>query len=177
MKTPQILTGQQAIDQFGMHALIECSVAVTTELNGLGHSVMQIGVIADPDSCYIDEDDTGVLWVEYQVAYDWYLQSIPADQEFVLLDDKNQPESNAVLSERIAELTRQNSELLSKLHQLQGTMFVLTTDIIWVGESMRGGHSFISKAHKIKTELRESIQADQWEKLTGELRQQAKAGE
>lgn len=91
MNTPQILTGQQALDQYGLNALIECRVAVTTELNGLGHSVMQIGVIADPDSCQIDEDDTGVLWVEYQGADDWYLYSIPADEQFVLLDDKNQP--------------------------------------------------------------------------------------
>lgn len=120
MKTPQILTGQQAIDQFGLNALIECRVAVTTELNGLGHSIMQIGVIADPDSCQIDEDDTGVLWVEYQGADDWYLYSIPADEQFVLLDDKNQPaESNAVLANSIAELTRKNSELVAQVEQLK----------------------------------------------------------
>ena len=119
MKTPQILTGQQAIDQFGLNALIECRVAVTTELNGLGHSVMQIGVIADPDSCQIDEDDTGVLWVEYQGADDWYLYSIPADEQFVLLDDKNQPaQSNAVLANSIAELTRKNSELAAEIENI-----------------------------------------------------------
>ncbi|MBV2128202.1 hypothetical protein [Arsukibacterium indicum] len=100
MNLPQILTGQEAIEQFGLKKLIECRVAVTTELNGLGHSVMQIGVIADPDSCQIDEDDTGVLWVEYQGADDWYLYSIPADEQFVLLYDKNQPESNAVLADQ-----------------------------------------------------------------------------
>lgn len=67
-------------------------------------------------------------------------------------------------------------ELAAKLHKLQATMFVLTTDIIWVGESLIGGNSLVSKAHKIKTELRESIQREQWEKLTGEQSQQAKAG-
>lgn len=108
MNTPQILTGQQAIDQYGLSALIECRVAVTTELNGLGHSVMVIGVIADPDCCQIDEDDTGVLWVEYQGDDDWYLYSIPADEQFVLLDDKNAtPAGNDVLARRIAELTNE----------------------------------------------------------------------
>lgn len=116
MNTPQILTGQQAIDQYGLNALIECRVAVTTELNGLGHSVMVIGVIADPDSCQIDEDDHGVLWVEYQGADDWYLYSIPADEQFVLLDDKNNPPaSNEVLANSIAELTRKNSELAAQV--------------------------------------------------------------
>ncbi|MBU2113677.1 MAG: hypothetical protein KKE94_07870 [Gammaproteobacteria bacterium] len=129
MKTPQILTGQQAIDLYGLNALIECRVAVTTELNGLGHSVMQIGVIADPNSCQIDEDDTGVLWVEYEGDDDWYLYSIPADEQFVLLDDKNQPaESNAVLANSIAELTRKNSELQAQA-DLSTSLLNLLADI------------------------------------------------
>ncbi|PKM17451.1 MAG: hypothetical protein CVV11_20030 [Gammaproteobacteria bacterium HGW-Gammaproteobacteria-15] len=128
MKTPQILTGQQAIDQFGLNALIECRVAVTTELNGLGHSVMQIGVIADPDSCQIDEDDTGVMWVEYEGADDWYLYSIPADEQFVLLDDKNPQESNAVLSERIADLTRKNSGLQAQVSRLRKALKFFADD-------------------------------------------------
>lgn len=111
MKTPQILTGQQAIDQYGLNALIECRVAVTTELNGLGHSVMQIGVIADPDSCQIDEDDTGVLWVEYEGADDWYLYSIPADEQFVLLDGKNTQASNETLARRVVDLDSQITTL------------------------------------------------------------------
>lgn len=91
MKTPQILTGQQAIDQFGLNALIECRVAITTELNGLGHSVMQIGVIADPDNCFIDlSDEPAVLYVEIEQDDDWILHPIMADEQFVLLDDKNQ---------------------------------------------------------------------------------------
>lgn len=92
MKTPQILTGQQAIDQFGLNALIECRVAITTELNGLGHSVMQIGFIEDPDNCFIDlSDEPAVLYVEIEQDDDWILHPIMADEQFVLLDDKNQP--------------------------------------------------------------------------------------
>ena len=106
MKTPQILTGQQAIDQFGLNALIECRVAITTELNGLGHSVMQIGVIADPDNCFIDlSDEPAVLYVEIEQDDDSFLHPIMADEQFVLLDDKNQPASNEVLARRVVELT------------------------------------------------------------------------
>lgn len=106
MKTPQILTGQQAIDQFGLNALIECRVAITTELNGLGHSVMQIGVIADPDNCFIDlSDEPAVLYVEIGQDEDSSLYPIMADEQFVLLDDKNQPASNEVLARRVVELT------------------------------------------------------------------------
>lgn len=124
MKTPQILTGQQAIDQFGLNALIECRVAVTTDLNGLGHSVMQIGVIADPDSCFIDlSDEPALLYVEIEQDDDFILHPIMGDEQFVLLDDKNQPESNAVLSERIADLTRQNSGLQAQVEQLRNASY------------------------------------------------------
>lgn len=97
MKTPQILTGQQAIDQFGLNALIECRVAITAEINGLGHSVMQIGVIADPDNCFIDlSDEPAVLYIEIEQDDDWILHPIMADEQFVLLEDKNQPDINGL---------------------------------------------------------------------------------
>lgn len=120
MKTPQILTGQQALDQYGLNALIECRVAVTTELNGLGHSVMQIGVIADPDNCFIDiSDEPALLYAEVEQDDDFILYPIMADEQFVLLDDKNQPaQSNAVLANSIAELTRKNSELAAEIENI-----------------------------------------------------------
>lgn len=116
MKTPQILTGHQAIYQYGLNALIECRVAVTTELNGLGHSVMQIGVIADPDNCFIDlSDEPAVLYVEIEQDDDWILHPIMADEQFVLLDDKNQPASNELLARRIVELTAERDAAKYKL--------------------------------------------------------------
>jgi|GEM_PF-6811793 len=116
MKTPQILTGQQAIDQFGLNALIECRVAITTEINGLGHSVMQIGVIADPDNCFIDlSDEPAVLYVEVEQDDDWHLYPIMTDEQFVLQDDKNQPASNELLARRVVELTETVTVLNNKL--------------------------------------------------------------
>lgn len=112
MKTQQILTGQQAVDQYGLNALIECRVAINTEFNGLGHIVMGIGVIADPDNCFIDlSDEPAVLYVEIGQDDDSFLHPIMADEQFVLLDDKNTPpaESNAVLAKRIVELTNELS--------------------------------------------------------------------
>lgn len=116
MKTPQILTGQQAIDQYGLNALIECRVAIATELNGLGHSTMQIGAIADPDNCFIDlSDEPAVLYVEIEQDDDWILHPVMADEQFVLLDDKNQPASNELLARRIVELTETVTVLSNKL--------------------------------------------------------------
>lgn len=120
MKTPQILTGQQAIDQFGLNALIECRVAINTEFNGLGHIVMQIGVIADPDNCFIDlSDEPAVLYVEIGQDEDSSLYPIMADDQFVLLDDKNQPASNEVLARRIVELTNERDAALAQLVEVQ----------------------------------------------------------
>lgn len=82
-----ILTAQEALNQFGLEKLIGNKCVVIAQAYGNGSVDMVFGEIADPELCFIDEENTAVLFVEYLANDDWSLASIDADEPFVLLDE------------------------------------------------------------------------------------------
>ena len=81
------LTAQEALQQFTLPQLIGRKCVVIAQAYGNGSVDMVFGEIADPELCFIDEENTAVLFVEYQENDDWSLASIDADGPLVLLDE------------------------------------------------------------------------------------------
>lgn len=81
------LTSQEAINEFGLKALIGRKCVAISALYGNGSAQMVFGEIANADDCVIDEPDDSVFFVEYWSIDDWYVTGIAADEQIVLLDE------------------------------------------------------------------------------------------
>lgn len=81
------ITAAEAIKQFGLEKLIGSKCVVIAQAYGNGSVEMVFGEIADPDNCQIDEENTAVLFVEYEGDDDWLLACIDSDENLVLLDE------------------------------------------------------------------------------------------
>lgn len=87
MITGETLTAAEAVEKYGMKALLERRCVVITSMQGNGAADLSIGEIVDPDDCVIDEPDGALIYVEYQKHDDYYLASVFEDEPIVLLGE------------------------------------------------------------------------------------------
>lgn len=87
MITGETITAAQAVEKFGIKALIGRQCVVVTSHAGLYAADLHIGEIVDPADCVIDEPDGALLYVEYHKNDDFYLASVYEDAPIVLLSE------------------------------------------------------------------------------------------
>lgn len=86
MITGKTITGKEAVDQFGLSGLCGMHSVVATKVRGDGQVQLRVGVIMDTDDCVIEEPDGALFYVEYEESDDFYLESVFADTQIVLLE-------------------------------------------------------------------------------------------
>ncbi len=86
MITGKTITGIEAVNQVGHSGLIGMHCVVVTNVRGDGQLQLRFGVIVAPKSCVIDEPDGALFYVEYEENDDFYLESVFADTQIVLLE-------------------------------------------------------------------------------------------
>lgn len=86
MITGETITGREAVEKYGLPALVDRQCVVTTVVYGNGAVSMMLGEIVDPQDCVIDEPDGSALYVQYWSVDDWYLCGVAPDEQIVLLE-------------------------------------------------------------------------------------------
>jgi hypothetical protein len=81
------LTGQEAIELLTAARLIGRQVVVNAGISAAG-SMPKIGVVVDPQGCFIEEENPSTaLYVEVESGDDWMLYEVFKDEHFVLLSE------------------------------------------------------------------------------------------
>lgn len=87
MITGQTLTGREAVELHTSTGLIGRQVVVNAGIAANG-AVPKIGVVADPQACFIDvENPNTALYAEVALGDDWMLYEVFNDEHFVLLSE------------------------------------------------------------------------------------------
>ena len=87
MITGETLTAAEAVNQYGLAALVNRQCVAVSTMYGNGSVEMVMGEIVDPTDCVIDEPDGSALYVQYWSVDDWYLTGVAPDEPIVLLGE------------------------------------------------------------------------------------------
>lgn len=83
----ETLTGREAVELHTAAGLIGRQCVVNAGLSAAG-AVPTVGVVADPQACFIDvENPNTALYVEIESGDDWMLYEVFNDEHFVLLSE------------------------------------------------------------------------------------------